>query len=136
MSQQRLIGSPEKTKQRIARRGSRSDSARLFHGEIHSPIRQLHRMLGNQRVAQLIQAKRLTPHGKIIGLQPKLTVGAADNGYEREADRAARQVMNTPDVVFANSMQRAISVDSCNGKRSSLNIDSSIFAPPRKTFRR
>ena len=60
-------------------------------------------------MAQLIQAKRLTPEGKIIGLQRKLTVGAADDQYEQEADRVARQVMNTPDAVAANSMQRAMS---------------------------
>ena len=50
-----------------------------FTGRVHSPILQLQRMLGNQRVAQLIQAKRLTPQGKIIGLQPKLTVAADDD---------------------------------------------------------
>ena len=66
-------------------------------------------MLGNRRVAQLIQAKRLTPEGKIIGLQRKLTVGAADDQYEQEADRVARQVMNIPDAVAAASMQRALS---------------------------
>ena len=60
-------------------------------------------------MAQLIQAKRLTPEGKIIGLQRKLTVGAADDQYEQEADRVARQVMTTPDAVAANSMQRAMS---------------------------
>ena len=65
-------------------------------------------MWGNRRVAQLIQAKRLTPEGKIIGLQRKLTVGAADDPYEQEADRVARQVMNTSDAVAANSMQRAM----------------------------
>jgi hypothetical protein len=85
-SQQHLIGSPEKTKQRMAHHGSGS-------------VLQLHRMLGNQRVAQLIQAKRLTPQGKILGLQPKQTVGAADDQYEQEADRVARQVMTTPNAI-------------------------------------
>ena len=108
MSQQRLTESPEKTKQRIARRESRPDPARPFPGGLH-PILQLQRMLGNRRVAQLIQAKRLTPEGKIIGLQRKLTVGAADDQYEQEADRVARQVLNTSDAVAANSMQRAMS---------------------------
>jgi hypothetical protein len=61
-------------------------------------------------VVQLIQAKRITLEGKIIGLQPKLTVGAADDQYEQEADRVANQVMNTPNAaVAANSMQRAMS---------------------------
>ena len=42
-------------------------------------------------------------------LQRKLTVGAADDQYEQEADRVARQVLNTSDAVVANSMQRAMS---------------------------
>ena len=100
MSQQRLIGSPENTSQRIARREFRSDSARLFHREIHSPVLQLQQTLGNQRVAQLIQAKRLTTQGKIIGLQRKLTVGAAVDRYDPEAVRPAdpgvRKRDNTP----------------------------------------
>ena len=107
VSQQRLKGSPQKTKQQIAHRESRPDSIRSFHGRLH-PILQLHRTAGNRRVAQLIQAKRLTPDGKIIGVQPKLTVGPADDGYEREADRVARQVMTIPNAVVPNSMQRAM----------------------------
>jgi hypothetical protein len=69
----------------------------------------MQRMLGNQRIAQLIQAKRLTPQGKILGLQPKLTVGAANDQYEQEADRVARQAIIAPDTVAANSMQREVS---------------------------
>lgn len=63
--------------------------------------------MGNRRVAELIQARRLTPQGRIIGIQPKLVVGAADDQYEQEADRVARQVMTMPDAGPANSMQRA-----------------------------
>ena len=99
ITRQRLRRLRDNRKRRTVRHGSRADSARLFHGESHSPILQLQRMLGNQRVAQLIQAKRLTPQGKIIGLQPKQTVGAADDRYEQEADRVARQVMTTPNAV-------------------------------------
>src|SRR5713101_358259 len=108
MTQQLLTESPEKTQQHVESREPRSDSAQSFQGGLH-PILQLQRMLGNRRVAQLIQAKRLTPEGKIIGFQRKLTVGAADDQYEQEADRVARQVMNTSDTVAANSMQRAMS---------------------------
>ena len=111
MSRQRLIGSPEKTKQQIARSESRSDSVRLFHGEIHSAIRQLHRMLGNQRVAQLIQAKRLTPQGKILGLQRKLTVGAADDRYEQESDRVADEATRMPENTAFSGQQSAVSED-------------------------
>ncbi|HEY5814059.1 MAG TPA: DUF4157 domain-containing protein, partial [Terrimicrobiaceae bacterium] len=59
--------------------------------------------MGNRLVAQLIQANRLTPEGTIVGLQPKLIVGGADDQYEQEADRVARQVMNTPDAVATAS---------------------------------
>jgi hypothetical protein len=60
-------------------------------------------------VAELIRAKRLAPQGRIIDLQRKLTVGAADDQYEQEADRVAGQVLSMPDAVAAHSMQRAIS---------------------------
>jgi hypothetical protein len=110
VSQQRLNESREKTKQRMALCEPRGAAAQSLQRGLN-PLYKLHRTLGNQRVAQLIQGKRLTPEGKIIGLQQKLTAGATDDGYERETDRAARQVMNTPDVVFANSMQRAISAE-------------------------
>ena len=108
MTQQLLTESPEKTLQQITRRETSPTTAQSFQGGLH-PIAQLQRMLGNRNVAQLIQTKRLTPEGKIIGLQRKLTVGAADDQYEQEADRVARQVMTTPDAVAANSMQRAMS---------------------------
>src|SRR5262245_39720854 len=108
MSQQLLTESQEKMKQRLAPRETRPASSNSLQGGLH-PILQLQRTLGNRRVAQLIQDKRLTPEGKIIGLQRKLTVGAADDPYEQEADRVARQVMNTSDAVAANSMQRPVS---------------------------
>ena len=108
MSQQLLTESQEKAKQQIACSKTSSASAQSFQGGLY-PIPQLQRTLGNRSVAQLIQAKQLTPEGKIIGFQRKLTVGAADDQYEQEADCVARQVMNTPDAVASNSMQRAMS---------------------------
>src|SRR5262245_51325727 len=92
MSQQILRGSPEKTKLHIERRKFSSDSARSFRDELH-PVARLQRKLGNRRLAQLIQARRLAPEAKIIGLQRRLTVGAADDQYEQEAERVACQVM-------------------------------------------
>ena len=107
MSRQRLR-SPRKRKRWVARSESRSDHAGGFDGETLSPILQLQHTLGNQRVAQLIQARRLTPQGKIIGLQRKLTVddaaglvvqrdnhGQGDTDAERFAkrDRVAVQIM-------------------------------------------
>jgi hypothetical protein len=108
MTQQLLPETPEKTQQYVKDRETSPSSAQSLQGGIH-PVAQLQRTLGNQWVAKLIQARRLTPEGKIIGLQRKLTVGAADDQYEQEADRVARQVMNTPDAVAASSMKRAMS---------------------------
>jgi hypothetical protein len=92
MTQQLFPETPEKTQQHVERHELRPDSAQLFQGRLH-PIAQLQRTLGNRNVAKLIQAKRLTPEGKIIGLQRKLIVAAADDQYEQEADHVARQVI-------------------------------------------
>ena len=73
-------GLPEKTKPRIERRAPRPDFARSLQVE-PTPILQLRRTLGNHRVAQLIQAKSLAPQGSILGFQPTLTIGAADDHY-------------------------------------------------------
>lgn len=106
MSQQLQIRSPEK--RLLASPSPQSVPSRSFRGELPSPILQLQRMLGNQQVAQLIKTKRLTPDGKIIGLQPKLTVGAADDQYEQEADQVARQVMCMPEAGSTGVMQPEI----------------------------
>ncbi|WP_198140839.1 hypothetical protein, partial [Nitrosospira sp. NpAV] len=107
MSQQISSRSPPGTKQRIVQHAPSSPSPCPFQSGISSPILQLQRTLGNQRVTQLIRARRLTPQGGIIGLQPKLTVGAADDQYEQEADRVARQVMTMPiPDTPSNSMRR------------------------------
>ena len=68
----------------------------------------LQRTFGNRKVGQFLQAKRLTSQGMLLGLQRKLTVGAADDQYEQEADRVARQVTNTSDAAVAQSLQRAM----------------------------
>src|SRR3954470_14173900 len=104
MSQPVLTETSDKMKQQSARHNHHRASARSFQGG-SNPILQLQRTLGNQRVAQLITTKRLTPDGRIIGLQPKLTVGAADDQYEQEADRVARQVVSMPDSVAMASLQ-------------------------------
>ena len=114
MSQQ-LIELAEKTNQPMVSRGPHPVFALLSQGGLN-PILQLQRTLGNQRVAQLIKAKRLTPEGKILGLQPILTVGAANDQYEHEADHVARQVMSMSHPVAANSMQRDISPEDDKGK--------------------
>jgi hypothetical protein len=53
--------------------------------------------------------QHLTTEGKITGLLRKLTVGGADDQYEHEANRLAREVVNTSNVVAACSMQGAVS---------------------------
>src|SRR5262249_13795921 len=65
----------------------------------------------------LIQAKRLTPDGKLLGLQRTLTVGAADDPYEQEAEHVARHVLNKSDAVAANSMQRALAPEDDKDQR-------------------
>jgi hypothetical protein len=97
-----LPKSQEKTHQHVPRGAHRSDSAPAFKGGLH-PIAQLQRTLGNRRVVQLIQAKQLTPAGKI---PRKLTVGPADDQYEQEADRVARQVVSMPNAEASNSQER------------------------------
>ena len=78
MAQKHLTESQEAMIQRIEPQESRASSARSFPSELR-PILQLQRTLGNRRLEQLIQAKQLTPEGKIIGLQRKLTVSAAND---------------------------------------------------------
>jgi hypothetical protein len=58
-------------------------------------------------VSELIKAKRLTPQGVILPFQPKLTVGAADDQYEKQADAVARRVVSMPD----SELQPALSAD-------------------------
>ncbi len=105
MAKQHLTEAPEKAKTIGAYRVPSSDSAQSYQRGVQ-PISQLQRSLGNRDVARLIQAKRLSPSGEIMGLQRKLTVGAADDQYEQEADQVARQVMSMPDAAVASSMQR------------------------------
>jgi hypothetical protein len=97
----------QKTKKPIVIRESRLSSALSAKGR-PQPLLQLQRTLGNRRVAQLLKAKRLTSQGKILGLQGKLTVGAAHDPYEQEAEHVARHVLGVPDAAVAHSMQREI----------------------------
>jgi len=87
MSEQRLTQSPEKAKQRNARRESRPDSVPSLQGGLH-PLLQLQRTIGNRAVNRLLQSRTL---------QAKLTVSQPHDPYEQEADRVAEQVMRMPD---------------------------------------
>src|SRR5690349_12934840 len=77
---------------RLSRTLPRPVSVQSLQAKLPPPVLQLQRTLGNRRLAQLIRARRVTPQGKIIGIQRKLTVGAANDQYEQEADHVARQV--------------------------------------------
>lgn len=92
-------------KQRLVSCAPRPTSVRPLQVKLPSPILQLQRTLGNRRLAQLILAKRVTPQGKIIDLQRKLTVDTADDQYEQEADHVARQVMSMPAAGSPGAMQ-------------------------------
>jgi hypothetical protein len=109
----------EKTKQRIERREAPLESAQRFKSGANGVFR-LQRALGNQRVAQLIKAQRLEPDGKIVGLQPKLNVGATDGRYEQEADRIAREMVSMPDPAPTPPIQRAPGVEGEAGSPHSV----------------
>ena len=103
MTRQRLIRPREKGKRRIAGRQARADSARSLHGATHSSVLQLQRTLGNQHVAQLMRAKRLTPQGKIIGLQRR-ACAAATSG---EGECQTLQSKSTAGLVASGSQPQA-----------------------------
>jgi hypothetical protein len=78
------------------------------------PLFRLQRILGNREIGRLIQGRRLSSAGKITDLQKKMTVGAADDQHEQEAERVAGYVMNMPDS--KSSMKRVISPGDGNAK--------------------
>lgn len=97
MHQQFLTEPSEKITQQSSYRKPHAISTHSGHRALGSSLLQLQRLLGNRHVGDLIQTERLSSQGKILGIQPKLTVGAANDQYEQEADRVARQVMTMPD---------------------------------------
>ena len=66
-------------------RSQRSTKPQYSH-----PVMQLQKKIGNQAVQRLLQSRQI---------QAKLTVGAANDKYEQEADRVADQIMRTPEPV-------------------------------------
>lgn len=58
---------------------------------------QLQSQLGNQAVQRLLAEGKLNIAGGTV--QAKMTVGAADDHYEQEADAVAKEVMTMPDPV-------------------------------------
>ena len=106
MPEQLQTEATAKTIQRVAPHDPQLASPGPQHGASHSNMLQLQRILGNRCVTRLIQAKRITAEGTITGIQRKLTVGAADDQYEREADHIARQIVNMPDSAVAESSRQ------------------------------
>ena len=114
MSQQLLTASQERTKPQIPPREIRPASTQSFPGALH-PVLQAHRMVGNRQVAQLIQARRLTPGGRIIHRQPELADGTHDQ-YQQEADRPGRALHAAATPILSSmqhvpSMQRQVVSD-------------------------
>lgn len=97
MHQQFLTEPSEKITQQSSYRKPRAISTHSGHNVPGFSLLQLQRLLGNRHVGNLIQTERLSASGTIFGIQAKLTVGAANDQYEQEADRVARQVMTMPD---------------------------------------
>jgi hypothetical protein len=80
-------------------------------------LMDLQRVIGNQAMQRLI-GQADGPSRPATFIQTKLTVGAADDPYEREADAVAHQVMSTPDTASAGeSVQRAGEEDELAAKR-------------------
>ncbi|MFL6278334.1 MAG: DUF4157 domain-containing protein [Blastocatellia bacterium] len=67
-------------------------------------IRALQRTAGNRAVAEIL-AQSVPPQPSRLTIQAKLAVGAADDQYEREADRVAAEVMQ-PSAPPAAHIQR------------------------------
>jgi uncharacterized protein DUF4157 len=74
---------------------------------------QMQRYLGNQAVQRLMKEGRLQLSGSNDVLQAKLTVTAAGDQYEQEADRVAQQVMGGS----ADTAQREAEEDELQMKR-------------------
>ncbi|MCA9422305.1 MAG: DUF4157 domain-containing protein, partial [Nitrospira sp.] len=72
---------------------------------VTSSLFRLQRSLGNQTIQSLIQSKRLDPFHGISGLQSKLTLGPADDQYEKEANQVANRVMTMPNLSSPTKIQ-------------------------------
>ena len=94
----------------------------------------LQRTLGNRRVIELLRTKRLSMQGQFIGLQAKLTVGAADDPYEREADQTAQHVLAMPDSAIQRSPLTDGKQDEQGSRKSSEFVRLRAVQPQRESF--
>ncbi len=90
-------------------------------------VLQLQRVGGNQAVAQMLAG--MNPPQPVI--QTKLTVGAAGDKYEEEADRVAAQVMHAP-APAASIAQRQSEKDQLQAKSLVDSITPLIQRDPNK----
>jgi hypothetical protein len=80
--------------------GSIQDTQLPNRAPLH-PVLQLQQSIGNRALQRLVGSRGVTLH-------PKLTVGAADDHYEQEADRVAQQVVSMPAPAFGVAGQDLI----------------------------
>ncbi len=80
--------------QKSSRKPQPADPATPTTGEHEPDLVRLQRMVGNQAVQRMMSSGTVEiSHRTAPTVQAKLTVGAADDAYEREADQVASQVM-------------------------------------------
>lgn len=68
----------------------------------------LQRAAGNRAVGQILSERVLTQQQNQRTIQAKLAIGAADNPYEREADRVAATVMQTSEPSVPHIQRQAV----------------------------
>jgi hypothetical protein len=87
-----------------------ADKEAAPHSTQSSSLSELQRVLGNQGLQRLLAQRKI---------QAKLTVGAADDQYEQEADRVAHEVMSAASAP-ENMQREAVEEDEMMLKRADV----------------
>ena len=95
MTQRILIALQEAKRKPVPLGRAKPRSPRSNRVQAH-PIAQLQAVLGNRRVAQLIQAKRISAEGKISRSRRKLTSDSSSDKSERRTDHVLRRISAAP----------------------------------------
>ena len=116
MAPETLTTLDEKSRQQPGSREFGEESVRSY-GQLQ-PILQLQRTLGNRRVAELIQAKRLSPQGRLFPLQPGSIVGEIQRSPDPDAGGSGLVSQRmSPIVRLETALQGSFTIDSfTNGK--------------------
>jgi len=94
MSEFLRLKKEEIAKKRIQKKQEQTDNASPVNMKNPS-VMDLQRMVGNRGTQQLLaQRKAESAGGASLFIQTKMTVGAANDSYEQEADQVANQVVN------------------------------------------